>query len=101
MTYDAIVIGLGGMGAAATAALARRGQRVIAFDRHQRGHDLGASHGHTRIIRTAYYEHADYVPLAQAAFAGWYDLEQCSGHHLVTACQCLSIGTESSELIQG
>jgi sarcosine oxidase len=89
------------MGAAAAAALARRGQRVIGFDRHSRGHDQGESHGHTRIIRTAYYEAADYVPLAQAAFAGWYDLEQRSGHHLVTACQCLSIGTESSTLIQG
>ncbi|MFL5329013.1 MAG: N-methyl-L-tryptophan oxidase [Gemmataceae bacterium] len=101
MTYDAIVLGLGGMGAAATAVLARRGLRVLAFDRYQRGHALGSSQGHTRIIRTAYYEAADYVPLCRAAFSGWYDLEQRTGQHLVTACECLTIGQPSGALIQG
>src|SRR4051812_22618658 len=101
MNADVIVLGLGGMGAAAASSLARRGLRVLGFDRHQRGHSLGSSHGHTRIIRTAYYEHADYVPLCQAAFTGWYDLEQRSGQHLVTACLCLSIGKATGELVQG
>src|SRR5436853_3357031 len=98
MTYDTIVLGLGGMGAAAASALARRGLRIIGFDRHQRGHALGSSHGHTRIIRTAYHEHADYVPLCQASFAGWYDLEQRSGQHLLTECKLLTIGLPDGEM---
>src|SRR5438552_1379222 len=60
--YDVIVIGLGGMGSAATFELARRGARVLGLEQFARGHDQGSSHGQTRIIRTAYYEHPDYVP---------------------------------------
>jgi sarcosine oxidase len=101
MTYDAIVLGLGGMGSAAAAALARRGQRVLGFDRFPRGHVQGSSHGHTRIIRTAYFEHADYVPLCLAAFGYWYDLEQRTGRHLLTGCHCLSLGRADGELIRG
>src|SRR5438552_1340387 len=91
MNYDAIVLGLGGMGSAAAAAMARRGLRVIGFDRYQRGHAQGSSHGHTRIIRTAYFEHADYVPLCRSAFGGWFDLEQRTGRHLLTGCNCLNL----------
>src|ERR1700738_534823 len=57
MTYDAIVIGLGAMGSAAAYQLARRGKRVLGLDAFPRGHTLGSSHGETRIIRMAYFEH--------------------------------------------
>jgi sarcosine oxidase len=101
MTYDVIVLGLGAMGSATASVLARRGLRVLGLDRHDRGHTLGSSHGHTRIIRTAYYEHPDYVPLCRSAFGLWHDLEQRRGQHLLTSCPCLSIGTPDSELIRG
>jgi len=58
-TYDVIVLGAGGVGSAAAFHLARRGTRVLGLDRFPGGHDRGSSHGQTRIIRKAYFEHPD------------------------------------------
>src|SRR5271165_6402200 len=99
--FDVIVIGVGGMGSAAACELARRGRRVLALEQFALGHDRGSSHGHTRIIRKAYYEHPDYVPLVLRAFDRWRDLEQRSGKALLTECPCLSIGRPEGELIAG
>src|SRR5205085_1849990 len=60
-----------------------------------------SSHGHTRIIRRAYYEHPDYVPLVARACERWYDLEQRQGLHLLTDCPCLSIGPPDGVLLAG
>ena len=98
---DAIVLGLGGMGLAAAWHLARRGARVLGLEQFALGHTLGSSHGHTRIIRQAYYEHPSYVPLVARAYQGWYDLEQSLGRHLLTACPCLTIGRSDGELVTG
>jgi sarcosine oxidase len=100
-TYDVIVIGVGGMGSAAACELARRGRRVLALEQFALGHDRGSSHGHTRIIRKAYYEHPDYVPLVCRAFERWYDLEERQGIHLLTESPCLSIGRSDSPMIAG
>jgi len=100
-TFDVIVIGVGGMGSAALFELARRGRRVLGLEQFGLGHDQGSSHGLTRIIRKAYYEHPDYVPLVQRAYERWYDLEQRQGLHLLTGSPCLSIGRKDSKLIQG
>src|SRR5690349_25008560 len=91
-TFDVIVVGAGGMGSAAAFELARRGWSVLALEQFPLVHDRGSSHGHTRIIRRAYYEHPNYVPLVRRAFERWYDLEQRTGRHLLTECPCLSIG---------
>src|ERR1700722_7411986 len=63
--YDAIVIGLGGMGSAAAWQLARRGARVLGLEQFALGHDRGSSHGHTRITPQAFSEHPAYVPLVR------------------------------------
>lgn len=98
---DVIVVGLGGMGSAAAWRLAQRGARVLAFEQFQHGHNLGSSHGHTRIIRQAYYEHPAYVPLVRRAYSGWYELEQAAGELLLAESTCLSLGPSGSELVQG
>jgi sarcosine oxidase len=100
-SYDVIVVGVGGMGSAAVFELARRGHRVLGLEQHALGHDQGSSHGHTRIIRQAYYEHPAYVPLVQRSQERWYDLEQIVGRHLLTTCGCLSIGGPDSQLLTG
>jgi sarcosine oxidase len=100
-SYDAIVVGLGGMGSAAAFELARRGARVLGLEQFARGHDRGSSHGLTRIIRKAYYEHPDYVPLVCRAYEGWYDLEQRAGKRLLTECPVLSLGPADSRLLSG
>lgn len=101
MSHDIIILGLGAMGSAAAFELARRGRRVLGLEQFPLVHDRGSSHGSTRVIRKAYFEHPDYVPLLQRAYERWYDLEQRVGKHLFTECGCLSLGTPDSELIAG
>jgi sarcosine oxidase len=99
--YDVIVLGVGGMGSAACFELARRGRRVLGLEQYPLVHSRGSSHGQTRIIRTAYFEHPDYVPLVRRAFDRWYELEQLTGRHLLTECACANIGPADGELIAG
>ncbi len=99
--FDTIVLGLGAMGSAAALACAQRGQKVVGLEQFPLVHDQGSSHGHSRIIREAYYEHPAYVPLVQDAFRRWHDLEGQIGRSLLTRCACANIGPSNSEIIQG
>jgi sarcosine oxidase len=81
--YDVVVVGVGGMGSAALYHLARRGKRVLGLERFDIPNELGSSHGLTRIIRLAYFEHSSYVPLVQRAFELWRELEREAGEHLL------------------
>lgn len=99
--YDIIILGLGGMGSAAAFELARRGRKVLGLEQFSLVHDRGSSHGLTRVIRKAYFENPDYVPLLRRAYERWYDLEQDQGAHLFTECGCLSIGLPNGELVAG
>ena len=101
MTFDAVVIGLGAMGSAAVASLARRGCRVVGIDKYAPGHDRGSSHGATRIIRLGYFEHPSYVPLLRAAYPLWRDLAAKSGLPLLTITGIVEIGAPESDLIAG
>lgn len=99
--YDTIVLGLGGMGSAAACHLARRGRRVLGLDQFGPAHSRGSSHGHTRIIRTAYYEHPAYVPLVRHAFDRWFELEQLTGRTLLLPADCLGLGPPHGEVVTG
>src|SRR5882672_5145892 len=101
MQYDVIVVGLGAMGSAAVYHLAARGRRVLGLDRFQPPHTLGSSHGATRIIREAYFEHPVYVPLVQRAYELWEDLEKASGRKLFTQTGGLMIGPPAGVLVSG
>src|SRR2546423_2177652 len=89
------------MGAATGGRLATRGLQVVCFDRHSPPHDLGSSHGESRIIRTAYFEGPWYVPLLHEAFSLWRELEHLSGQRLLTLEGALMIGAESSDAVTG
>ena len=99
--FDVVVAGGGGVGSAAAFHLARRGAKVLALDRHAPPHDRGSSHGHSRIIRLAYYEHPDYVPLLRRAWELWAELETSSGEALYTATGLLQVGPPDGEVIRG
>src|SRR5260221_10994187 len=73
--FDAIVVGVGGMGSAAAYHLAARGAAVLALEQFDIPNDLGSSHGLSRIIRLAYWEHAAYVALVRRAYGRWRALE--------------------------
>ncbi len=100
-TYDVIVLGVGGVGSAALDHAARRGVRVLGIDRFAPPHDRGSSHGQTRLIRQAYYEHPDYVPLVRRAFALWHDLESRWGQSLYNQVGLLQIGPADGEVLSG
>ena len=98
---DVIVLGTGAMGAAACAALARRGARVVGLDRFGVAHDRGSSHGATRLIRQAYFEHPDYVPLLLEAYALWRELEEDAGRRIFDRCGLLLAGRADAEAVAG
>jgi sarcosine oxidase len=99
---DVIVLGTGGVGSTALYHLASRGVRVLGLDQHPPAHDKGSSHGETRIIRKAYFEHADYVPLLHRAYQLWDDLQLRSGRRdLFERTGLLQIGPENGVVIDG
>ncbi|HEY0374227.1 MAG TPA: FAD-dependent oxidoreductase, partial [Amnibacterium sp.] len=86
-----VVVGLGGIGAAAALALADRGETVVGLDPRPAGHSEGSSHGHTRLVRLAYFEDPAYVPMTVRAWRLWQELERRSGEHLLTASGVLAL----------
>jgi sarcosine oxidase len=100
-SYDVIVAGVGGMGAATCWHLARRGQRVLGLERYDIPHTMGSSHGVNRIIRLAYFEHPSYVPLLRRAYALWRETEQLFGEQLLYVTGSLDLGPPSSLNITG
>jgi sarcosine oxidase len=100
-SYDAIVIGVGGMGSAAACHLARRGARTLALEQFDIPHDLGSSHGISRIIRLAYWEHPDYVPLVRRAYDLWLELERSAGERLLVVTGSIDAGLAASANIAG
>jgi sarcosine oxidase len=101
LSYDAIVVGLGGMGSAAAYQLAGRGKRVLGLEKYFPAHDRGSSHGRSRIIRQAYFENPAYVPLLISAYELWEQLERETDQDLMTLSGGLMIGRREGELVSG
>jgi monomeric sarcosine oxidase len=99
--YDVAVIGLGGMGSSAVYHLSKRGVNVIGFDQFSPPHDQGSTHGRTRLIRQAYFEHPDYVPLIRRAYELWSELSHEWEHPLFHQVGLLEAGPADGKLIPG
>ena len=99
--FDVIVLGVGGMGSAACHQLAGRGVRVLGLEQFPLVHDRGSSHGQTRIIRQAYFEHPNYVPLLLRTYELWRQLEQASGTTLFHQVGLVLSGQAAGETIAG
>jgi sarcosine oxidase len=98
---ECLVLGLGGVGSAALSSLARRGVRALGIERFAPGHDRGSSHGDSRIIRLAYSEHPDYVPLLRRAYELWALLEEGAGRKLLHRTGLLQVGPPGGDVIRG
>lgn len=81
--FEAIVIGLGGLGSAAAFWLSRSlGSGVLGLEQFEIGHSNGASQDHSRIIRLSYHR-PHYVELARRAYETWAIVEAESSVRLV------------------
>ena len=98
---EVVCVGTGGVGSAALWHLARRGIKVIGLDRFPPAHDRGSSHGQTRIIRLAYFEHPDYVPLLLRSYELWQELEAASELDLYSETGLLEVGPPDGEIVAG
>jgi sarcosine oxidase len=100
-TYNTIVVGVGGMGSAAVYHLAKRGKRVLGLEQFDVPHMKGSSHGYTRIIRLAYYEHPSYVMLLKRAYELFHDIEKVAGEKLLHYTGSIDAGPADSTVFSG
>lgn len=91
-SYDVIIVGAGSMGMAAGYYLAKQGVSTLMLDAFDPPHTMGSHHGDTRIIRHAYGEGKQYVPLALRAQELWAELAQASGMPIFTKTGVLNVG---------
>lgn len=99
--YDAIVIGVGSMGAATCYRLAERGYKVLGLEQFEIPHTQGSHAGQSRIIRKAYFEHPDYVPLLERAYRNWQQLEVQTGKQVYYRTGLLYYGPAHHPMIKG
>jgi sarcosine oxidase len=89
------------MGSATCYHLARRAVRVLGLERFGIPHALGSSHGYSRVIRMAYFEHPDYVPLLRRASELWRELEQAAGQTLFHEVGGVYMGPPTGHVVAG
>jgi sarcosine oxidase len=99
--YDAIVIGLGSMGAPTCYQLASHGLKVLGIEQFSIVNDRGSHAGQSRIIRKAYFEHPDYVPLLERAYHNWRTIESETGQSLFFTPGVLYLGESADQVLSG
>ncbi|VEF49286.1 FAD dependent oxidoreductase [Bacillus freudenreichii] len=80
--------------------LASQGKKVLLIDAFDSPHTEGAHHGETRIIRHAYGEGENYVPMALRAQELWLALEKESNKKLFIQTGVLNAGDPESLFIK-
>lgn len=100
-SFDFIVIGVGSMGSAACYYLSKRGHKVLGLEQFDISHEFGSHAGQSRIIRKAYFEHPDYVPLLERAYQNWKTLEWETGKQVYYKTGLLYAGKATNEMIAG
>lgn len=101
VNYDVIVLGVGSMGSATCYHLAKQGHKVLGLEQFDIPHELGSHAGQSRIIRKAYGEHPDYVPLLERAYQNWKTLETESGIQVYFKTGLLYFGESSNSFLKG
>lgn len=99
--FDVIVVGVGSMGAAACFQLAKRGVRVLGLDRFDIPNNLGSAGGFSRMIRLAYFEHPDYVPLLRRSYVLWEELAGELGREVILITGGLMLGPPGAAVLEG
>ena len=100
-SFDVIVIGVGSMGSSACYYLAKAGYKVLGLEQFDISHEFGSHAGQSRIIRKAYFENADYVPLLERAYQNWRTLEEETGTKIYHKTGLVYFGPQDHSLIEG
>ena len=100
-SFDVIVIGVGSMGSATCYYLSKQGYKVLGLEQFDITHEFGSHTGQSRIIRKAYFEHPDYVPLMERAYKNWKQFEDETGEQLYFKTGLLYAGNSNNEIIKG
>jgi sarcosine oxidase len=99
--FDVIVIGVGSMGSSACYYLSKKGYKVLGLEQFSISHEFGSHAGQSRIIRKAYFENADYVPLLERAYQSWRSLEEETGTKIYHPTGLVYFGPRNHSLIEG
>ena len=97
--FEVAIVGAGSMGMAAGYYLSKLGIKTLLLDSHNPPHDLGSHHGETRIIRHAYGEGSQYVPLVLRAQQLWEQLQEESKMPLFLPTGVLCAGKKNQVLL--
>lgn len=100
-SYDTIIIGAGSMGASAAYFLAKTGKKVLCLDRYPSPHAFGSHSGQSRIVRKAYFEHPDYVPLLERSYQNWKSIEEESSNKLYYETGLMYMTLDGTEIDMG
>lgn len=79
------------MGTAAAWALGKRGLTSLVLEQFHHVHDQGSHGGETRVIRHAYAESPEYVPLVRHADQLWQELQASIGEQVLVRCGGLEL----------
>src|SRR5438094_8521742 len=96
-SFDVVVLGLGAMGSASVFQLAKKRKRVLGIDQFSPPHQLGSSHGESRIIRQAIGEGEEYVPLVLRSYELWREIEKATGRALLKITGGLTLKSQNRE----
>ncbi|NBX93326.1 MAG: N-methyl-L-tryptophan oxidase [Proteobacteria bacterium] len=97
--FDCIVLGLGAMGSSTVYQLAKKNKKVLGLEQFTCAHSMGSSHGENRLIRKAYFEHSDYVPLLERSYELWKEIEKNSGRKLLHETGLVILGDPSNSYV--
>lgn len=100
MIYDLIIVGSGSVGSAAGWYATKAGLKVLTIDNGHPPHDQGSHHGETRLIRHAYGDNINYLPMVLRAQRLWDELEQLTGEKIMHRCGVINIGPKDCKFIR-
>jgi sarcosine oxidase len=100
-SFDVIVIGVGSMGSAACYYLSKNGYKVLGIEQFDISHEYGSHAGQSRIIRKAYFENPNYVPLLERAYQNWKVLEEETGSQIYYPTGLVYFGPQDHLLNKG